>query len=438
MTPALRTFGLAFTLSGILILGWSPVSAAHPTIGPDGKVPSDTIPTTLPSTTAEAEDVASVIALERRPWSALAAVALAFPTGFASEPDRLEGGARLLAGALETEGNRRLQAEGAEVRIALERDRTVVTLLTPHSSWHASLEALESLLFRLPVSNSALEDARASMLERLAFEEGAPVRSFELEKWRMLVGATHPGARVPEGSAEAVRARTADNLEEFRTGIFDRSAARAAIVGPLSREDIPPWLESMAMRGEPAPASALEPAWATEDRQVVDRDVTNTWIAMAFPAPPDASRTMLEFLSHILLERLAPTPPDPGLLSVDVRVEELPDGPVILVRLAVDPRTTDRWERRVRETLTTVIETEEQAAFFQLRRRRFRSEVLHRLSYLDQEAERLALDLFHGDGVRDLEGEIWSFSSRSLRDAAGRLGPPRTLLYGPARMFEGL
>ncbi len=375
-----------------------------------------------------------------RSWGTMAAFTLAFPSGFAQDPEDRSGLSWITARALEEEGNRRLRSFLSEITVTVEQEETLVTLVAPRETWREALDRLEGLLFRHPLPQSAFQTARNRVLERVAFEEGAPVRDFEQEKWQLLAGPTHPWARPPQGRREGVMEATMEELNEHRARLFSRELVEGAAVGPFEPEELPSWF-SRARRVDngdlgSGPASGSRP-WDGGERRVVDREVTSTWIVFAYPAPGDMSWTMLELMAHILTERLTPSPPDPGLFSVEVGPRTVPDGTALVLQLTVDPRRTDRWEEQVRQLVSSLADEAETEEFFHQRRRRFRSALLHELAEPEAHARRMARELMVHGTVSDPEEEIWTHSAEGVRDAARELGEPRVLLFGPASMFEG-
>jgi hypothetical protein len=162
------------------------------------------------------------------------------------------------------------------------------------------------------------------------------------------------------------------------------------------------------------------------------RDVTNSWIAAAFPARRDVPRTLLEFVAQRLSILLNPTPRDPGLFGTDVRIEDLPDGPVIVVEAAVLPEDQARWEARIVGTLATVSGGYEDPALFPLHRRQFRNSTLTAEAAPEVEGLRLALDLLRAREVRHLATDIQELQVSDIIREVAALGEPRILVFGPA------
>ena len=202
------------------------------------------------------------------------------------------------------------------------------------------------------------------------------MHEFHRELYRTLVGTAHPWSRDPRGTASALRSAERALLAGFRARHYMAARAKAALVGPVTERAARDALEPVGTEHVERSESA-SPAWEVGDRLALQREVTNTWIGAAFPAPPHLPRTHLEFVTLQLQEDLNPSPPDPGLYSATVHIEDTPRGPVVVVQTAVVPEDAASWEQRIIGALGR-LENEADAEFFQWQRRRFRSAILLR------------------------------------------------------------
>jgi len=172
-------------------------------------------------------------------------------------------------------------------------------------------------------------------------------------------------------------------------------------------------------------------AWITGDRRTQVEDVTSTWMEVAYPAPPELPRIRLELIAHLLEEELDPTPPAPDRYSVDVSLEETPGGPVLVVKAAVFPEATGRWEARITGAVRRLAEEPIPEDFFRWRRRRFRTARLLEEAAPGAEAARMTADLLRDGSLRDLGLEIWGLDAAAVGEAARALGQPRIFILGP-------
>ncbi len=424
------------------------------------------------------------VVVQSDPSPVAVAVTLRFPAGSAQDEQGKEGTAHLLAQVMEAEANRQLARSPSRVSVGVTRDEFLVSLVTAPGEWQAGLSAVQDLLDGAPLPGAELEAARARQLARLTFEEGAPVRSFELERVRLVRGPQSPAGRPVGGTGSSVETIDLGDLDDFRTRHLDPASATAAVVGPVSRNDVERVLpgeirtasarspfqqagegqrptarragaDTLAAPAEPRPApprtrlqrdllsplgvpSSPEgpPAWSEGDRREVDREITSVWFAVAWPFPQGTSRSLLEFLALTLQEGLVSSPPDPGLYGADVRVEVLEGRPVLTVSISADPREAARWEERTLAAMESIVEAPPEGSFFELSRRRFRNQVLLDMSGPLERSRWLARIVAEEDEIPDPQADVWRLSRDGLSQAAAAAGPPRIFVLGPLHMMR--
>jgi hypothetical protein len=386
---------------------------------------------------ARAQDVAAGrgIALSQRPATTLVAVTAVVPVGSADDPDDAPGTARLVAEGVARTVRWRIDPDAARVEVRVERGYTAFTLLATPDVWETAWGVLEDHLFRVPLEEAPLEAAREDLLKTFTFEEGAPVREFQRELYMTLGGATSPWSRDPRGTPESLKAVVPAALEDFRATHYQLATATAAVVGPITQTEARAALDPVGT--QPVPESPTERiAWRRGDRIGLERNVTNSWIAAMYPAPRDLPRTELDFLAHEVQEALNPSPPDPGLFSLTVRIEDTPRGPVMVVEAAVMPEVQEVWEKRILNTIAGLQKVPSDA-LFTFHRRRFRNQILVREGAPELAALRMALDLQREGRVRPLQDQIWALGPKELAKTAQALGEPRVLLMGPEMDPDG-
>jgi len=422
------------------------------------------------------------------PEARVVAVALRFPVGSAQDPIGQEGRASLFGRVLQRTATDPLVGHGAEVLVEVGAEETVVVLLAAPENWRDALRELEALLFTRIPAQGEVEAAREEAAQVLQFEEGAPVRSFERERASLLLGATHPAARPVGGTVGTVTALQPSDLAAFQTEHLQRATGLAVVTGPVESAEVQaafqaqvsvvswdpvsprqpaagpagsPGGTTSAVPGTPnaaplpppplirTPANGLPalrvpgpgmgtPAWSALERVVIDRDLTSTWIAIGFPFPQESPPLLLEFLAHLVGERLNRSPPDPGLFEADVTVERIRDAPVVLITASVDPFRADEWEDRLRSALDSIGSAPPEGAFFELTRRRFRSALVLELAAPENLVRWIAEEAALGRlPLPDPEGQMWQLERDSVSEAARAAGPPRTLLFGPQGLPGG-
>jgi hypothetical protein len=184
-------------------------------------------------------------------------------------------------------------------------------------------------------------------------------------------------------------------------------------------------------------APSSPPGWNGGERVVLERELTSIWIAHAVPFPVGTAPLLLGFLAHLVLEALTPSPPDPGLYEASVATVDIDGSPVLVVTTSVDPRAGARWENRMGEVIRDLARAPPEGAFFELARRRFRSDILLDLSLPESRAAWIARQVERGGpgAVPDPVRDVWRISGPAVAALASKAGPARTLLYGPVGMM---
>jgi len=406
------------------------------------------------------------------PAGRVVALTLAFPIGSGLDPRGSEGMAHLLGRSLERTTTERVSRQGGRVEVLVTTDHLLLTLLTPAHQWQQGWAELRRVLWNETISSSLLESVRAEILDRLRFEAGAPGRGFEGERALLIRGSTHPQARPTRGSEGTVLALTAEALEVFRREHLSETTALVVLMGPISvgeveevfggvvrtpvpTPSIPPpagllsALPAESLRAvnlpDPAlrlPLSAEIPtegrmAWTEGARTLLDRELTSTWMSVAYPFPAGTPSTLLHFLGHLVVEALSPTPPDPGLYEAATELLQVDGAPVLLISASVDPRITSSWESRLTRAIPELAGEPPVGAFFELSRRRFRSQLLLQLAPPERRTAWVAAELLRDPwGLIDLDLEVWRLDREAVSTVAGRAGSPRILLYGPESMMD--
>jgi hypothetical protein len=376
----------------------------------------------------------AALAVSAHPWSTLVAVTVAIPGGSSEDPRELAGSTWLLGQAVRESLDAPLARVGATVSVSVDRNATTFQMLAAPGAWRGAYETLIDGIFEAPLGFTSLDRSRAELEGLFRFERGAPVREFQSELASLVTGSGSPWSHDPRGTSESVQRIAAPELSTLRRRTHSRGGAVVTIVGAL---DAAPGIllypgaagDGGALVGRRAGGSGS--AWSRGERRRLARPVTNTWIGAAFPAREDVSPTVLEFLSDRLREELNPTPRDPGLFGAEVRVEELPDGPVILVEAAVLPEDQVRWEERILRTVRALEERYREPSFFTLHRRHFLNRTLVRESAPEVEGIRIAMDLLREGRARDLLAEIDGLNAEQVLRALESLGDPRILVFGP-------
>jgi len=366
------------------------------------------------------------VATSLHPRGTVVSIAVRIPTGSAADQEGFSGTAWLLGHVL---SHRAEAAAGPSTKVSVHvsQGETLFTILTLPEEWFDAWSRAEAVIFGTPPDGADIEERRQALLDDLTFDQGSPVRNFELEALRLLAPTGHPWSRPVRGTTETVSNISAASLGLFADNYYSRGSATVSVVGPRGIvSPAPPGRTA----GTPEPITA-GPAWLVGERFDLLQDITNTWIAVAWPVAPGVGRTSLEFLAHLLTEQLDPRPPDPDRYSLDVHIEATPEGPVVMVEAGVFPEAADRWEARILSAVDLLARSAMDEDFLGWRRRRFRTARLLAESRPEQEAVRIARDLVRDGAPRALSNAIWDLEATDLHQAAQALGEPRILRLGP-------
>lgn len=109
--------------------------------------------------------------------------------GSTSDPAGQEGGAAVLALALNRVLAGALSGTGSSATVRVDREAFTVRFLTPREHWRATTELILSSVFS-PLPVAIVGRARADHAQRLRFETGAPVRDFQERRFAALFGTS--------------------------------------------------------------------------------------------------------------------------------------------------------------------------------------------------------------------------------------------------------
>jgi len=423
----------------------------------------------------------STVVVQADPVGTVVALTLHLPVGSAADPEGREGTATLLGRAVEDILNARLQDRESQVSVHVGEHDLALTLTTPPDGWHFPLEEARDVLLNRSFSSGEIDRVRQLQMQRLVFEEGAPVRIFQVERMGLIQGIDSPAARPMSGSRESLERITADDLGAFQTTHLRPTSPVLAIVGPVDRDEVARRLsveptvasatsffrdaagsttgnqratsDTTAPLEDPAPtirtrlSRELDPplsvarsgamAWISGDRRLRNMELTSTWMAIAWPFPESTPETLLDFLAHNLHEALVPSPPDPGLYGAEVDIHQVDGRPIVVASVTVDPRVALRWEERTLERMSALAQSPPEGSFFELTRRRYRNRLLLQLSDPVNRSRQLADEVARTGAIRDLQAHIWRLTREGLSDLAASAGEPRVFLLGPVEMMEG-
>ena len=384
-------------------------------------------------------DTLELVVVSPRSWTPAVAVRLSFAGGSGDDPPGAEGTAWLLGRVLERAAREALAETGAVTEVEVDAERTQVTLLAPSSDWATAYGILARTLLTDPIDPALAEETRRDLAAQVVFQRDAPVRAFEREARRMLLGEEH--ARPVMGTPSSVAGVTAWALEGARGRLYRRDRARVAVVGatdPSAAASVVGAHRTMVSRAErawvlegaPLPSRAGGRAWEGGGRTPISDNITNSWILAAYPFSGAAARRPMEFVAHLIRGRLVTDPPAPGLISRRVEVRELPGGPALLVTVAAEWSATAAWERRIAEVVRRLSTDPLSRDFVRRQHRSFRSARALELATPEAEGRRLLAEAEVVGGPGELLAPLEGLSPEEILRTAADLGEPRILVYG--------
>lgn len=394
--------------------------------------------------------------IETRAAAPVVGVSVAYPTGSGADPAALPGVGQVAADAVVTAVESALGPGQAEGRARVEPDRTLLTFLVRPERASTLLDALEAAT-RSALDPAVIDDAVRRRADVLRFELESPLNEVDSQRLALLYGEGDSRVHAPGGTLATVEALAPTDVEAARRALFT-GGAHLVMVGAVvssaaqaqAAEPAAPLAAADSLAADsavaPVPAgppagpvvserpiagtTSAGPAWTTGDRRVVHRAVTNSWITVAWPVPADLPRVAVLYLADRMHRELNAVPPDPGLFNASASVAELPDGEIIMVRAAVLPESTDRFEARILD-LPRELALERDAAFFRFHRGRFRASRLIDEAAPEAASDRMALELLTRGAILDFDDAVWELDADTAADAAATLGNPRILVFGP-------
>lgn len=387
--------------------------------------------------------------LVTRRMSPVAGVAIALPVGSSGDPVGAEGAGWVLADAVVREVEGQVGSGRVEAGARVDPLRTTFTFVVRTEAVADLLEAFRRVAFEAGPGAEAVGAARDERIADLVFQQDSPVREVDRESRALIYGSGEDRVHAPGGRLSSVEGLDAAAVEGVRRSGYDPGAAVVSVVGAVAlapetrpagtapadtlRPQDPPPAEARTLSGRvDAPADGDALAWTEGARRVVEREVTNSWIVAAWPVPRRLSRVAVDFVAHRMERELNPSPPEPGVFSADVEIIEMPEGEVLVVSAAVQPRRAAAMESRIL-SLPSQLSTPPGRTFFLWYRRQFRADRLVADAPPEAEARRRGREILARGSALDVAGDVWSLTPDGIAETAAALGQPRVLVFGPPR-----
>ncbi|HVV63924.1 MAG TPA: pitrilysin family protein [Rhizomicrobium sp.] len=179
------------------------------------------------------------------------ALTAAFPAGSAYDPRGKEGLAEFAASLLD-EGAGKLDSTAYHAALAdraiqlsvdVDRDWTIVTLVTLTSHAKEAFKLLGTALAHPRFDSDAIVRVRAQMLQNLKQEDEDPA-AVAARDFHLVFFGEHPYAHAPEGSGPGISAISRDDLRNFAASHWVRSGLNIAVAGDIDAQALSALLKS--------------------------------------------------------------------------------------------------------------------------------------------------------------------------------------------------
>jgi hypothetical protein len=355
----------------------------------------------------------------------LVVIGTRLPIGSVRDASGREGTAWLLANTLAAQTNAAL-GRGAEVTVDVGRSTTLFTLSVLPDTWLGAWAILQETLFDATLDSAAFEHERSRLSAQLLFQRGSPALDYERRWVQQVAPPSSPWARSPRGTHESVEALTIHDARLLRRNEYYAASSVVAAVGVGDNAV----LSDRPSRVVTSPPEG--PAWTTSARLDVAQEVTSSWISVAYPIEGPPPRTALEFIAHLIRWRLDPLPPDPDRYEeIEVRLVDTPLGALIVVEGVVSPESSERFEQKILQVVSSLTEKPPEGDFFTWDRRRFRAARLLAEATPELSVARITSDLMRDGDRRDVGEDIWEITPAAVASALLTLGEPRVFRLGP-------
>lgn len=278
----MRTSRLAFIAFLVFALTWiagsTPLAQAPDRSRPPASGPAPSLK--LPAIQKRALSNGLPVWIVEQHEVPVAQVDLIVRAGSAADPDGRYGVASFAAAMLDEGAGSRGALEiadasdflGAELATLSSYDASSVRLHVPVARLGDALQVMADVGLRPTFPPQELERLRQERLTRLLQARDDPASIVGFAFPRLVYGATHRYGTPESGTAEVLRALTADDLRRFHQVHFEPSRSSIVVVGDVTPDRVLPLLESAfgSWKGAGAapPAAAVPTAPQLTTRQV--------------------------------------------------------------------------------------------------------------------------------------------------------------------------
>jgi zinc protease len=199
-----------------------------------------------------------------------------------------------------------IEALGGSINAFTSYDNTVYHIVVPAAAFETGLNLLASAVVNPLFPQDELEKEKRVVIEEIKMGEDDPQRKLFKELFSLSY-AGHPYGRPVIGFQETVAAATREDILRYFARHYRPENIVAVIVGDFDSEQAKELLaDQFAVKSEMSPQPAWKAAKATKGRDsvVIEKNVSESYLAIAYPIPPLDHRDIpaLEVLGKILGE----------------------------------------------------------------------------------------------------------------------------------------
>lgn len=199
-----------------------------------------------------------------------------------------------------------IEALGGSINAFTSYDNTVYHIVVPAAAFETGLDLLASAVVNPLFPQDELEKEKRVVMEEIRMGEDDPQRKLFKELFSLSY-AGHPYGRPVIGFQETVAAATREDILRYFARHYRPENIVAVIVGDFDAERAKKLLaDQFAVKSENLPQPAWKATKATKGRDsvVIEKNVSESYLAIAYPIPPLQHKDIpaLEVLGKILGE----------------------------------------------------------------------------------------------------------------------------------------
>jgi predicted Zn-dependent peptidase len=344
------------------------------------------------------------------------------------------GAARIAGEAILEAIRADLDGLGGRAHFRCERGWVEFTLLVPPTTWRAAASLFLRSIMSGNIPENALQVAREEVLRSLAGDAGNPAAEAREGMYVTLFGEQHGWSRPACGNLETVAVMNGADVRRAARTRFSAARATASIVGPIRVGEARALFEQVLGDLSLPVILTMPQGTLSPGRRLMDTPTVTAWVGLAFSLGRDPDDESARLLAHLLREAAKPSQARPELVDVQTRIERWGGGGALFVNVITEPQQARRWLERLEQTVRQTIAIGVSPSAFDDLRRRYSGARLLELDTPEARASEAAAQLFFDGIYVDPVRRIEALTPSRLQRTARALGPPATVLLGPANL----